>query len=48
MPGRVGENPHGFFIVLQLARQQVLNVVEGRIFFHFFAILSCKIRKDGV
>ena len=41
MPGRVGFLLHGFFIVLQLARQQVLNVVEGRIFFHFFAILAC-------
>ena len=48
MPSRVGENPHGFFIVLQLARQQALNAMEGRIFFHFFRHPVLQNPKNGV
>ena len=48
MPSRVGFLLHGFFIVLQLARQQALNVVEGIIFFHFFRLPCLQNPKNGV
>ena len=48
MPDRVGENPHGFFIVLQLARQQALNAMDGIKIFHFFRLPDLQNPKNGV
>ena len=48
MTGRVGFLLHGFFIVLKLARQQALNVVDGRIFFYFFRLPDLQNPKNGV